>query len=205
MNRPKTIITLSIVILFAFSVFQVGGQIYNFAIVHEPYQWNSDMKRLKITTPERGLTFKITISNEDTSESVTIESIRINVRVFYGTEEYSKFFKQINIDYIYLPPTEGHVIFVPVNFGYGDIVGDYRAELKYQVGSYVEQKIEPFPLQFRVLSEDMFQQEIEQSGNGGITINIPIEIKISGSVISVSIVIIVIYFVWKRKKEESNP
>ena len=124
----------------------------------------------------------------------------VNVRVYYGTQESTKFFKQVGIDYIYLPPNEDFAVFVPVDFGYGDIVGDYRAEVTYNFGYGVPQKVEPYPFQFRVLSVEMFQQEIEESGDGGLTINIPIEIKIGGPLISISIIALAIYL-WRRKKE----
>ena len=145
------------------------------------------------------MTFKIIISNEDNTESITVDKILIDVKVYYGDQDYFKFFKQINIDYIYLPPNEDYTTFVPLDFGYGDIVGSYRAELRYGTKGYLpQQKIEPFPFELRVLSEDFFQQEIEQN-RGGTTIIVPIEIQVSGGVISVSVVILAIYL-WKKKK-----
>ena len=156
MNRLNALLAISVAILLTFPVFQVRGLMPDFTIAHEPYQWDKDMKRLKITTPERGLTFKITISNEDTSEPISIENMRVNAKAYYGTEEYQKFFKQVSIDFIYLPPNEVFVLFVPVDFGHGDIVGDYRAEVTYDFGYGTPQKIEPFPFEFRVLSEEIF-------------------------------------------------
>ena len=199
MNRTKSLLGLLVLILCIPPIFQCKGQTSGFKVVAEPYQWNDDMKRLKITTPERGLTFKIIISNEDSTEPVTIDKLLLDVKVYYGDEDYFKFYKQINIDYIYLPSNEDYTTFVPVDFGHGDIVGSYRAELKYGTKGYLpQQKIEPFPFEFRVLGEDLFQQEIEQN-RGGTTIIIPIEIQVSGGVISISVAILAIYL-WKKKK-----
>lgn len=83
MNRTRSFLILFVLSLCFLPVFQCKVQTSDFKIVAEPYQWNEDMKRLKITTPERGLTFKITISNDGT-QAIAINKIYINVRVEYG-------------------------------------------------------------------------------------------------------------------------
>lgn len=101
---------------------------------------------------------------------------------------------------MYLPPEEACHRFVEVDFGGGSAIGSYSAELTY--GTYIGENnpIEPYPFNFRVLGEELFQEEIEQN-KGGTTIIIPIEIQVTlGGVISISVAIGIIYL-WKRKEK----
>lgn len=209
MNRRRSLLILFILGLCFLPVFQCMAQTSDFNIVADPYQlengvfkpWNNDMIRIGITTEERGLIFKITISNQHETNSITIENLRIDVKVKYGDETYSRFFKQVSLSYIYLPPKQDYQVFVPVDFGHGDIIGSYRAELTYAIGSGNEQPIEPYPFQFRVVSEEQFQKEIEQKRGGPTIIIGPFEVKIIDltiSVVSASAAAIV-YYLWKKK------
>lgn len=164
---------LFLLVFLALPILQCGAQTTNLKIAQEQYQWNDDMKRLKITTPERGLSFKITISNKG-NEPLEIDKLYINVRVESGSRQFWSFFKQLSIDYLYLPPNEDDYRFVKVDFGsYESIIGDYTAKLTYFIG-YVSgdgNPIEIYPFEFRVLGEEAFQQEIQQN-KGGTIINI---------------------------------
>jgi len=199
MNRTTSLLGLLALTLCILPMFQCKGQTSDFKIVAEPYEWDDDMKRLKITTPERGLVFKITISNDGT-DAIEINKIYIDVRVESELRMWS-FHKQLEINYLYLPPKEVHYRFVEVDFGWGSIVGSYSAELMYGENVYdVDSPIEPYPLSFRVLSEEMFQQEIEQN-KGGTTIIIPIEIQITlGGLISFSFAVILFSYLRKKRK-----
>jgi hypothetical protein len=180
-------------------------------ITQEQYQWNDDMKRLKITTPERGLIFKITISNEGNTP-VEIDKLYINVRVESSSRQYWSFSKQLTIDYLYLPKNESDYRFVEVGFGsYQSIIGSCEAKLTYSIGgsSYSDgTPIELYPFDFRVLSEDAFQQEIQQNKGGGSLFNIgPINItlfdlSVGGPITIVSIGLIA-YF-WNRKRKKAR-
>jgi hypothetical protein len=203
----KALKLLSLFLLTSFlipQILQCRAQTTNPKITHEEYQWNDDMKRLKITTPERGLIFKITISNEG-NEPLSIDKLYINVRVESSSRQFWSFFKQLSIDYLYLPQNEKDYRFVKVDFGsYESIIGSYTAKLTYIIGgaSYGEgDPIEVYPFDFRVLSEEAFQQEIQQN-RGGTIINIPINIEVSlGGVIGVSATIGAVYLLNKRRKK----
>jgi hypothetical protein len=190
-------------------IFQCRAQTMNPKITQDQYQWNDDMKRLKITTPERGLIFRITISNEG-NKPLPIDKLYINVRVESSSRQFWSFFKQLSIDYLYLPQNEKDYRFVKVDFGsYESIIGSYTAKLTYIIGgaSYGEgDPIEAYPFDFRVLSEEMFQQEIQQN-KGGTTIfsigsiNITL-FDLGGSITIISLASVGVYLWNRRRKRE---
>jgi hypothetical protein len=214
MNRIKSFLCLCLIALFALSVSESKGQGSGLNIWADPYQlengvfkpWDNDMVRIGITTKERGLIFKITISNPQETDSVTIESLRIDVNVKYGDQQFSTFSKQISISYIYLPPKENYEVFVPIEFNRVDAIGSYLAELSYARGYAVEQHIEPYPFQFRVVSEDQFAKEIEQKRTGPVIIIGPWEVKILsfefGTSVTLLSIAVVVYFLWRKKRKE---
>lgn len=210
--KPTRLLLGLFVLGLCLQVSESMAQTSDFKVEADPYQWengvfkewNNDMVRIGITTEERGLIFKITISNPQETEALTIENLYINVRVKYGDQTYSRVFKQININYVYLPPKGEYPIFVPVDFGYSDVIGSYKAELTHSIGTYNEQNIDPYPFEFRVVgSEVQLQKEIEQKRGGPVIIIGPFVIKlfdfsIGITVISVPIVLILIYF-WRKR------
>ena len=211
MNQTRSLSFLFALSLCFLPVFQCMAQTSDFKIVADPYQvengvfkqWNNDMIRIGITTEERGLIFKITISNQHETNSLTIENLSVDIKVKYGDEIGSRFSKEVSLSYIYLPPKYDYDIFVPVDFGHGDIIGNYAAELNYQIGYGDWQQIEPYPFEFRVVSEEQFQKEIEQKKGSPIIIIGPFEVKLLDFSISVSIfsvsAIIIGYYLWKKK------
>jgi hypothetical protein len=173
MKAVKVLAFLFLLTFLAFPILQCRAQTTNPKITQDQYQWTDDMKRLKITTPDKGLIFKITILNEGNSP-LEIDKLYINVRVESSNRQFWSFFEQLSIDHLYLPPKEADYRFVKVDFGsYESIIGSYTAELTYFIG-YVSgngNPIEVYPFDFRVLGDEAFQQEIQQN-RGGIIINI---------------------------------
>jgi hypothetical protein len=166
------------------------------------------MKRLKITTPEKGLIFKITISNEGNQPIDMTEKLWITVGVKSSTRQYFDFFRQLETDYLYLPPNENNVRFVEVDFGsYQSIVGSYTAKLTFNFGSYATegQPIETYPFEFNVMSEEAFQQQVQQNKGGTTIFNIgPVnvtlfDLSIGGSITIVSVGIVA--YLWNRKRK----
>jgi len=139
-------------------------------------QWTNDMIRIEITTEERGIIFRITITNKQTN-ALEIENLNIDVHIRNIDDDYNAFHKQISINYIYLPQNEEYSLYVPVTFTRYDVIGSYKAELSYTEDSSVSQNIEPYPFQFRILSEDQFQKELEQKKTALFNIG-PIEVTI---------------------------
>lgn len=210
MKTVKAVALLCLFSLVAIPIFQCRTQTTNPKITQEQYQWNDDMKRLKITTLERGLIFKITISNEG-STPIEIDKLYINVRVESSDRQYWSFFKQLSIDYLYLPPKEADYRFVKVDFGsYQSVLGSYTAKLTYFVG-YVSGEgnpIEIYPFDFRVLGNETFQQEIEQN-RGGTTINIgPFNLTLIdlGGIGGITVTGIAMggLYLWRRSKKKKG-
>lgn len=211
MNRTKSLLVLFLLGLCTLRIFECIALTSDLDIVADPYQfeddvvkqWSNDMIRIGITTEERGLVFKIAISNQHETDSLTVESLEIDVRVKYGEEVSSRFLKHIALSYIYLPPRTDHQVFVPVDFGHGDVIGSYKAEVTYTKGSSSEQHIEPYPFEFRVVSEAQFQKEIEQKKGSPIIIIGPFEVKVFDLSIGISVVsvpiVLVLYYLWKKK------
>lgn len=210
MTKTKTLLLLLSVFLtipLLQPILQCRGQATNPKITQEQYQWNDDMKRLKITTPDRGLIFKITISNEGNTP-VEVDKLYIDVRVESENRQYWYFFKQLAIDYLYLPKNEDDYRFVKVDFGGGEIAGSYTAKLTYYMG-YVSGEgtsIEISPFDFQVMSEDVFQQQIQQN-SGGTTINIGpfnftlLDLGGIGGITVTGIALGGLYF-WRRSKKK---
>lgn len=204
MNRIRSLSILFIIALCFTQILECKGRLpSDVKIVAEPYQWNDNMKRLEITTKERGLVFKITISNDGT-ESIEINKIYITVSVEPENRIWS-FRKQLEINYLYLPPKETHHRFVEVDFGGGSVIDSYSAELTYGENVYdIDNPIEPYPFDFEVVSEDEFERRIKE--NPPPSLLPPINIDITIEFISISIggtigLIAVVWYLYKKRKE----
>jgi hypothetical protein len=184
-------------------ILQCKAQTSGLTITHEEYQWTDDMKRLGITTPERGLIFKITIFNDGTKELET-DNLVIDILVSDNTQQYGYVFnQQINFGSLYLPPKSADYRFVKVTqyggiYGSNLTIGSYTAKLTYTTSSNsVPTPIEQYPFNFRVVSEEELQKEIGQN---------PINIYIIISVIVVIIVVVALltYLIYKRRKKQTQ-
>lgn len=214
MKRTKHVLFLLVLTLFSFIASECIAQESDYNIVADAYQyengtfkpWSNDMLRIGITTKERGLVFKVIISNGLQTDAVEIEDLKIDVAIKYGDETYHTFFKQVSISYIYLPQTEDYEVIVPVTFEHGDAIGSYTAELTYTVKNSVPKHIEPYPFQFRVVGEEQFQKEIEQKKTGPVIIIGPWEIKVEifggGITITVVSIALVVYLLRRRRRVE---
>lgn len=204
----KYLIFFVLMSFLIFPIFQCNGQSSGLKITHVQYQWTDDMNRLKMTTPEAGLTFEIIIlnqGNQPISEDYT-NTLYINVRVDSTTTSGVYFFKQLQIDNLYLPPHESDIRFVKVDFGGSQPIGSYSAKLTYSLGSSSsqEQPIEVYPFDFRILSNETFQQEIQQN-KGGLAFVFPLNLVIIlGGVSTVLVIVGAIYFLSKKSKKNER-
>lgn len=208
-KQAKWIIFLCVLPLTFSFISQCLAQVSDLKIEADPFQyendvlkeWSNDMKKIGITTEKRGLIFKITISNVQ-NEPITVEKLEIQVRVRETNEGTSTFFDQVST-YIYLPPNEKTEVIIPVDFGHGEVIGSYIAEIQRIERYDVAQNIEPYPFEFRVLSEDQFQKELEQKKEapfisiGDINITL-FDFSISVTIFSVGLVL-VLYYLRKRR------
>jgi len=169
-----------------------------------------------MTTPERGLTFKIIIYNNST-EPLTLENLYILIRVTSDdTQTHFDFSKQLTFDYnnqLFLPSHESDVRFVKVanDFGNSLQIGSYTAKLSYYYRyiyySSEGTPIEPYPFSFTVASEDVLQQTIEQNKrSGGVVIILGpfnftlLDLSIGGGTITIVSVAFIVYLLRRRKK-----
>jgi len=203
MNAMKLLPLFLLMSFLMLPILQCGAQTTNPKITQEQYQWTNDMKRLKMTTPERGLIFKITISNEG-NEPLEIDKLYINVRVESSSRQFWSFFKQLSIDYLYLPQNEDDYRFVKVDFCGGDsVIGSYTAKLTYIIGasSYGEgTPIELYPFEFSVASEEELQNAINQNPSAPI-INICLPEITIFSAGGISILALAL---WNRKRKKGR-
>jgi hypothetical protein len=189
------------------SVLHCNAQSSGLTVTSKPYQWTDDMNRLGITTPEKGLVFEIIIWNNSTQPLQSpyySNNLWILILVSSTDTQTSFNFRQeIDINNLYLPPNESDVRFVEINNvgGVNLQIGSYTATLTWGWGQYSSEQgtpIEPYPFDFRVMSEQEFQQETQQN-NGGTT-SIEIILGIGG----ILLIICAIYFVNKRRKKNNR-
>lgn len=204
----KLLIALCIIVFPILLTPYASAKISDLKLEADPFQyengvfkeWSSDMKKIGITTKERGLVFRVTVTNIN-NEPYTNDELTIDVRVEKVGSVGSTFHEQVS-NYIYLPPNEKTEIDIPVDFGGGDAIGSYSAEIQCSGIGYVTENVEPYPFEFRVLGEDQFQKELEEKEDSPLInigdINITVEI-IGG--ISVTIIgALVITWYMRRKR-----
>lgn len=204
MNALKYLALFLFVGFLIFPIFRCNGQSSGLKITHEQYHWTDDMNRLKITTPDLGLTFKITIWNQGNQSLTEQYPLWINVRVDSTTTSGVYFFKQLQIDNLYLPPNESDIRYVKVDFGGGQPIDSYEAKLTYSFGTYPSegQPIEEYPFDFRILGNDTFQQEIQQN-NGGTTYNFTL-IELAGIGGAITAIALGGLYLWHRNKKNER-
>jgi len=112
-------------------------------ITSDEYGWNSDMKHVSMTTPDRGLIFAITIYNNgsepfDISQGFYSNSLYIFITIKNDDNpQLTVFSKTVAFDSnnggLYLPPHESEVRYVKVADSMGNNlpIGSYSAKLSY--------------------------------------------------------------------------
>lgn len=225
MNVLKCLTFFLLISFLTFPILQIKGQSSGFKVMLDQYNWTSEMKSLKITNPEIGLILKITIWNNESNpidySLLHGQILWINVRVDSTTDSGVYFFKQLQIDNLYLPANETLIRFVNVEFTYGQPIGIYTAKVTYSFGSSpsVGQQVEGSPFDYRILDNDTFNQEIQRNKNANITwfsLTINFSLFTLGDLltfiglpsISVSVVSISVYKYTRRKgktQENKNP
>jgi len=209
--QMKLLIALCIIVIPIFLIPYSSAKISDLKLEADPFQyengvfkeWSSDMKKIGITTKERGLIFRVTVTNTN-DEPYTNDELTVDVRVEKIGSVGSTFHEQVS-NYIYLPPNEKTEIDIPVDFGGGDAIGSYTAEIQCSgIGYYGTENVEPYPFDFRVLSEDQFQKELEQKKDapfisiGDINITL-FDFSVGVSVLSIGVAI-TIFAIWQRRK-----
>jgi hypothetical protein len=167
------------------------------------------MNRLGITTPERGLVLEITIWNNSTESYPRYyypyrsdNDLQITIRITSNESPSSNLFDQISIGNLYLPSYGSDIRFLKItdNSGNNLSAGSYSATLTYGDGM----KIEPYPFDFKVMSEQEFQQKIEQN-KSGTTYNFYFQIALFGGSSSIVLVSVGIgIYLWRRRERDKS-
>jgi len=221
MNNWKLLPFFFLIGILLLPILQCRGQPSSWKVTQDQYNWDDDMKIGKITTPDRGLIFKITVWNNgsepiDFANSFYYNTLWINVRVSSAdTGSFFNFFRQLEINNLFLPPNESDVRFVNVDFGGGQEVGSYTAKLAYYLGysntfpSGEGNPIGEYPFNFQVLDNDTFQQKIQQiqknRGGGPFLVIGPFNFTLIdvGGGISITVISVgAIGYFWRRRKKK---
>jgi len=181
------------------------------AISAEPYNWSKEMRTLKIVPEDFKLIAKITIINEDSSEPILINELRLELKIEKeGKGSAYPYFMILNS--LYLPPKEEVTVFMPIEiyrheFGY-EKLGEYSVTITYEINGKSPKEIEPFnPFTFRVLSKQQFEKEIEEGKTAFIYIGpfkfTLIEISMN-STIAITIVGVVLGILLRKKRKKRD-
>jgi hypothetical protein len=190
-------------------------------VTYDEYNWTTGMKQAMMTTPENGLIFKITITNNSTQPFYCF-AIYITVSVTCTSSQSFNFVYTVTAGggngELFLPKGQSQVWYVNVFNSTGTAsyslipIGDYTAKLSWSYSQYSlsENSIPPYPFNFAVEPQQVLQQNIQRQNKGGTTIFIgPITftvslVDISIPVISIAIGAIVGTFVYRKTRKSAS-
>jgi hypothetical protein len=150
-------------------------------VTYDEYGWTSDMKRVSMTTPDIGLTFKITLYDNTTKPyDSALTALYIYINIFnnivsngltQSNPVMSKTFTFDSTNELYLPAGESSSFFVAVgniNLGNSQLaIGSYTADLSYSNSPLVYgaqgTPMGQYPFNFQVETAQVLKQEIAQN------------------------------------------
>lgn len=156
---------------------QQSGQT-SLTITYDEYNWNSDMKHVAMTTPDKGLVFEITLYNNSTKSFDISQGFSNSLYIFIilknnDNPQLTTFSKTLTFDLnnggLYLPPYESEVRYVKVADSMGNNlpIGSYTAELSYSNNQFYYGSqgtpIGTYPFNFKVETPEILQKTIEQN------------------------------------------
>lgn len=192
-----------LIILYCFLplVSPVSSQ-YDMKITFEPEDWTDGMKRVKMTTYERGLRIRIDITNLDENDYLDIDYLRIRIERRYEEEDYTRF-DYVELSDFSVPPNNTTSTFRDIDLHYTTgSLGKWSLRLGYvtseQSSGFDSNKIEPYPFEFKVASEEELQKSIEENPSGFVfSPTIVVEV----SFISVSLAVGLYLLMFRKKKK----
>jgi len=164
----------------------------------EPDNWTADMKRVKMTTQQRGLKIKIDFTNLDVKNYLTISYIHIRIEIRYEEIDF-KDYDYVELENYVIPPSNTTSIYRDINLQRSQSLGKWSLRLAYTTYKNWEftNQIEPYPFEFRVVSEQELQKAIAENPSAPI-INIYLpEITI----ISVGSITAIALAIWNNKRK----
>lgn len=179
----------------------------SFPKIHfEADNWTQDMKRVKMTTLERGLKLKIDFTNLDTQNYYTIAYIKIRVETNYEEQANSRDWDYIELKNYAIAPGNTTSAYYNVDLHQSpSSIGRWSVKLGYVLGENswdFGQQIEPFPFEFKVASEEELQKAIADNPSGWFIFspNITIDISILGGIGGTISLALLAVILTKRKK-----
>lgn len=196
-----------------FLVFSIIGYSSLVKAISQPFpkihfqvdNWTEDMKRVGMTTLDRGLKLKIDFTNLDTQNYYTITYIKIRIETTYEEQTNSKDWDYVEFRNYAIPPNNTTSTYYEVDLHRSQSsIGKWSVRLGYVTSEYAwdfSQQIEPFPFEFKVASEGELQNAISANPRGWFIFspNITIDISILGG-ITIPISLALLAVIWKRKK-----
>jgi len=223
---------LAVLGLLAFSICALSSQAQAqtnaslLTVTMSAQNWSSDMWSLKETTPEKGLIVQINIQNSMQGQIAEISSTTLRYQLIYVTNPSSpSLSNQQILPSVIVPSLRNFTWYLMVlSPSTQTQLGDYSLKVSYSLGSlqwydastglisygsygtYVTgANLEPYPLNFKVVSESRLQQDIQQLKQSGTVININIGSLVTvenigiGSIVSISLVAAALYFLRKKR------
>lgn len=200
------ILTSLLICLVIVNIEKTSAQSQTFPKIHfEPENWTQDMKDVKMTTPEKGLTIRINFENLDEKDYV-INYIKIKVEATYE-EKNTK-----NVDYITLEnfgiaknDVASTVHKVDLSSNAVGNLGKWSLRLTYVTNrdQYTfDQKIEPYPFEFKIGSEEELQNEIanKPSSNWIFSPTITVEVSLIGTIS----VVVAVTVIWNSRRRRGR-
>ena len=170
----------------------------NLKMHFEPDNWTQDMKNAKLTTEERGLKIRIDFTNLDTENYLTISYIKIRIESKYEESEHSEW-DYIELKNWVIQPSNTTSTYHDIDLHRsGDSVGKWSVRLKYVTRESdwnFDDKIEPYPYEFKVVSdEEELQRQLKENPSAPI-----INIYITTTVTLFSVGILA-WYLFKKKR-----
>jgi len=201
------------VALILFLVPSIVGYLGLVKAIYQPFpkihfqadNWTEDMKRVGMTTLDRGLKLKIDFTNLDTQDYYTITYIKIRIETNYEEQTNSKDWDYVEFRNYAIPPNNITSTYYDVDLHRSpSSIGRWSVRLGYATNENAwdfSQQIEPYPFEFKIASEEELQNAISANPRGWFIFspNITVDISILGG-ISGTISLALLAVILKRKK-----
>lgn len=206
----RTVQLIVFVVLWALlTSFVVAHTTYSVSLKMSAQNWDSDMWGIKETTPDRGLIVQLTILNSHESLPLRISSVIFKFALSYEGQPSGGVSYPGEIPYVLVPAKQSFIWYYAV-LPPSSQLGDWKLSVSYTLtglqwfdntgmiplqNSQLAGNLEPFPLDFKVVSESQLQQDIQQFKQRGMNINININepiVQISlggGGIVAIAIAV----------------
>lgn len=197
--------------------FAVAQPTYPVSVSMSTQNWDKDMSAINETTPEKGLIIQISVVNSHESLPVRITKMTLKFDLLYDGKPYPTTYYPNEIPYVVVPASQSFLWYysvLPAN----PPLGNWELKVTYTLAGleWFDNKgmiplrepqesgsLEPFPLNFKVVSESQLQQDIQQYKERGTNIIFNIgkinilEISIGG--VTLTIIAIAAYLLSRRR------